>query len=204
MVLPEIKHADEAEGVESEVIRDWRIDYKDMLDMQYVYYIMREWFIDNGYVSRNDADFPETNLTVRVNPQMGTEMWIQWRFKKEVEPKKIALWRFDIAIDWHFLGLKDVDIVVKGKKVKAQKGQLELFGKSSLMFDAKKAFSRSDLFKSHKEWLFRKWYKKERSKMKIMLAEESERLQDAMKQYLKLTTYQPEEEISFWDQKPGS
>lgn len=203
MALPTIHHKYDPYGQYYTPMFDWRIDYKEIWDMQYVYYVAREWFIENLYTSRIDNEFPEKNMIVRVSPEIGTEMWISWRFEKKMEPVKSSLWRFDFDVDFHTIGMKDTEIVVNGKKVKAQKGQLEVYARAGVVFDYGQKMGNTSILGKQKTFLMKKWWQKQYKKYTGLLLEDGTKFQDAMKEYLKLPKYLTEEEAAFWKEKPG-
>ncbi|MAF34670.1 hypothetical protein CMO91_02390 [Candidatus Woesearchaeota archaeon] len=203
MAPPTIRNRWQVLGQKRTEVHRFRIDYKDVFDMQYVYYIAREWFIENDYATRIDNEFPEKSMIVRNNPEVGSEIWVMWRFEKTMPPKNNPMWRFDFHVDIHILGMKDVEIVVDGKKVQAQKGQLEFDCRANLLFDFENSWAKSPFFKGQSEFLYNKFYQKTFSKYKRLLTEEATKFQDAMKEYLKLDKYLPETEAEFWNQKPG-
>lgn len=202
MALPKITNKYTDYGEDKIPIHFFRIDYKQLFDINYIYYALRDWFIDNKWATRIDSEFPEQLMIVRDNPQFGKELWIQWRFEKTPQPEKTKLWKYVLDVDWHILGMKDAEIVVNGKKVKANKGQLELDVRANLIFDYSKSWAKTSILKAHKNWLMRNFYRKTFSKYKRVLHEEATKLQDAMKEYLRIKGYYEEKEMAFWDQRP--
>jgi len=124
-------------GVEYKTVTKFVVNYKDVFIFEDLYVLMYEWLVSNGYASRSDADFPERYYLDRTGAA-GKEVWIRWRCKKVPTAGTRKFWRFDLDIDIHVLGLKDVELVVQNKKMKANKGEVDVEVVANLIFDAGK------------------------------------------------------------------
>ena len=89
----------------------------------YFYYLFREWFVDNGWAGRlNEFDFRE-RLFLQRDSSRGSELWVYWRLKK---PSTDKLFFYECDINMHVLGLSTTEVVVKDRKLKANKGEAEV------------------------------------------------------------------------------
>ena len=100
------------------------------------------------------------------------------------------------------LTLKDVELAIKGKKVKAQKGELEVQIVASLVEDPKGKF-RKPWLKPFEFFIYKKLLRRQKEYHEDNLKEEATRFQESIKTYLKLETYLPEREhADFWRSTP--
>ncbi|MBN1644906.1 hypothetical protein JW851_02615 [Candidatus Woesearchaeota archaeon] len=115
-------------------IADYIVNFKDVFIMKSVYRLMREWFIEEGYATTSDKDFPEI-FYLEKEEKAGKEMWIRWRFSKSpLGGKMKAYWRYDFDVDVHVLALVPVETIVDNKKIKAEKGEVEVQVKANLVW----------------------------------------------------------------------
>src|SRR3989344_9541701 len=140
-------------------VKDWNISIKDTYNLEYLYQLIRQWGIQNGWAPGNDSDFQELFYVQRDHPTFGKEMRIRWRWNKEPEggPKKRedSLFWYQMDLDYHMLGIKDVEINWKGQKIKAQKGEFELDCAVYLVIDAGKKWEKS-IFKPFRDLIVKR------------------------------------------------
>ncbi|MBI4450406.1 hypothetical protein HY642_00390 [Candidatus Woesearchaeota archaeon] len=184
-------------------LANYAVTYKDVFSMSYFYLLMHEWLVDEGYATRSDEKFPETFYLQRENPQFGKELWIRWRLQKN--PMGSKLWRYDLDIDMHILGLKEVEVVSKGQKLKMDKGEVEVRVAANLVYDYENGFKNHPVLKDFRKAIFVWLLKKQFGQHKRGLISEAYRFQEALKTYLKLETYLPEREFAeFWAKRGES
>ncbi len=53
----------------------------------------------------------------------------------EADKKVTDYFKYVIALDWHILGMKDAEVELDGKKVKTNKGELEIVFKGTIVRD---------------------------------------------------------------------
>src|SRR3989338_1534528 len=105
-------------------IAQLKVNYKDVLDLKYLYLLMHEWLVEEGYAPRSDSEFKEVFYYQKEDPNAGNFYHFKWRFEKD--PPNTSLWKYILEVDTMVLTMKDVELAVKGKKVKAQKGEVEV------------------------------------------------------------------------------
>ncbi len=96
-----------------------------------LYDTLHEFMIDEGYAG-DDASFPEKYYWESRTQQRGREYWVWWRFTKQTETEFCIK---HIHIDLHGVGVKDVEIMYQGKKIKANKGKMEVIARAMLEVD---------------------------------------------------------------------
>lgn len=188
-------------GVERQEITSQQVTYKDVFSFSYLYKLTHEWIIDNGYAERGDEKFPEVFFLQRDNPATGKEYWFRWRTKKE--PQGVSkLFRYELDIDVHVLGLKEVEVAQQNKRFKADKGEVEVNVVGNLMIDYESAWEKHPILKKYKNFILYRLIKKKLEMHQLQVDKESKRFVDAIKTYLQLPTYMKEKEFGeFWAKK---
>ena len=181
----------------------FKFKHKDYFNLKYLYELMHEWFIEEGYAPREDPLFPETFYMHRETQTIGNEIWIYWRMtKKPIKDSKF--WKYDLDMDMHVVGLKDAELMHEGQKYKAQWGEPEIKIWAKLVFDYE-GWSKSKLLAPLFEVFQKRIVKKTMEAHKKELYREAYRFQESMKSYFKLSTHLPEREMqAFYETKtPG-
>jgi hypothetical protein len=179
--------------------KELRVLYRDICSLKYFYWMMHEWFIDNGWTagSRLDQDFPEVQCTLREQP-IGNELWFRWRFTKE-SPNG-ALYRWHIDLDAHVLGAKQVETIINGQKVKVDSAEIEVWINSlCLMMTAK--WENNALMKSFKDVLIKTIYRKAIDREEEQFEKVVWECEEMVKTYFKMPTYLPERQGNEFYQK---
>lgn len=169
------------------------VNRKDVFHLSNLYLLMHEWLIEHGYATRTDRDFPEKYYLNKEGPMYGgKEIWWRWRPDKyPLAPNK--LWRFDIDIDVHVLAMKDVEVIISGKKYKAQQGEVEVQVSANLVKDPEKILEKSAL-KDIKKMLYSRLWKQQFDMLEKQLYREAMEFRDAINTYLMIETYLPTKE----------
>ncbi|MFW6450507.1 MAG: hypothetical protein ACOCZ6_05625, partial [Nanoarchaeota archaeon] len=87
-----------------------------------LYDALHEYMIDEGYAKDNE-NFPEKYYWESRTQQKGKEYWIWWRCEQGTET---PFCKKRIDIDIHGANVKDIEIMYQNKKIKANKGKLEV------------------------------------------------------------------------------
>jgi len=104
--------------------------YKDVYDLAF------SWLKDSGYSIQEDL----YNEKLSAN---GKEIIIAWTANKKVTD----YFKYQIKIDWHILGMKDVEVEIDGKKVNTNKGEVEIVFKANIIKDYEKRWEDKPLWK---------------------------------------------------------
>ena len=188
------------ERTDTDEIATLKVNYKDVLDLKYLYLLMHEWLVEEGYAPSDDSAFEEIFYYQKEDPNAGNFYHFKWRFDKN--PPNTSLWKYQLEVDTMVLTMKDVELAVKGKKVKAQKGEVEVSIKGLIKSDPNNKFD-NKLLKPFKTYIFKKLLRKQSDHYADTLKTDLIRFQEAIKSYLKIETYLPEREYAdFWRQAP--
>ncbi len=180
-----------------------RVRHREEFHMKNLYILLHDWFIEEGWVERKDHEWPEHFYLLR-EAQIGTEMWIWWRFKKV--PEDNAYYRYLLDVFWHIVGAKDIEVMRQGKKYKTNWADLELMFQSRLEMDYQHETGKG--WRDHKllgpihEVFHKRIFKNELEKRRIDLYRDTYRAQEVVKTYLGMKTYMPEPEAhEYWPER---
>jgi hypothetical protein len=188
-------------GSEYKQVTKYVVNRKDVFHLANLYILMHEWLIEHGYASREDTAFPEKYYLHKEGPTFGgKEVWWRWRpTRYPLDPNK--LWRFDINIDVHVLTMKDVEVIISGKKYKANQGEVEIAVSANLLKDPDKILEKSAL-KDIKKLLYGRMWKQQFEMLEKELYKEAMQFRDALNTFLTIETYLPTKEWpEFWPKR---
>ena len=173
-----------------------KIVHKDVFNMEMIYFFLHEWMVEFNWAAPGEPDWPEV-LYLQREGAAGTELWIKWRFRKggsedqspltgnKNSEKTIFQWEMDM--DWHVLGMKEVEILVKGKKLKMNSAEVEIQFYPRIMLNPE--FKKEDIFNRMRDFLMKRYFKKKIDYEEDQLYIDATRLQEAIKGYFKLETF---------------
>jgi hypothetical protein len=184
------------DGIDAKEVTWFVVNRKDIFVIEYLYLLMHEWLLEHGYTTTLDVDFPEKYYWHREGPA-GKEIWWRWRPKRyPLGPNK--MWRFDLNIDVHVLPMKDVEVVLGGKKFKVNQGEVEVQVKAMLVKDPDKLIEKS-MFKDVKKLMFNRMWKQQFDALEREFYREAYEFRDAMNAFLQIETFLPSKEwAKFW------
>ena len=127
------------------IIEETKIKYKDVFHLKNLYTMLHEYLYEEGwygtpesrsgtskeltYASNAHSNIEKLYLEKFVQKglhQGGKEMWIWWRLQKMPDSKYNAYFKYHMDIDFHMVYMQDVEVVHQGKKLKIQKGEMEI------------------------------------------------------------------------------
>ncbi|RME78369.1 hypothetical protein D6774_01415 [Candidatus Woesearchaeota archaeon] len=164
-----------------EKIADFSIVYKDVFSWEWLYKTVHTWLNDEGWQAPEGGDKWKEKNFIQRNLPFGKEIWIWWRLQKK-RGKYIMTY---LDVEYHVLGMNDTEILHEGKKIKVQKGEVEVFIKAYIQRDPKGEISTLPWMRSKmvKNWFEKRWYKAEYDQELAKLYNDAYRLQHAIKQY---------------------
>jgi hypothetical protein len=101
--------------VEKDKIFEGKIKQTHIFNFKELYTFLFKWLADEGYLMF------EKNYSEKVTPT-GKEVEIEWEARKKVSD----YFRNLLVVKWRILGMTSVDAEENGKKVKLDKGQVEI------------------------------------------------------------------------------
>ncbi len=173
------------------------IKYEDVFSMKELYKAVRDWLISEGYATAKSSEKMEDFYLEKISPSGAKEIWVWWRTSKV--PHGSKYFEYHLNIDFHVLGMKDVEVMHQGQKVKANKGEVEIMINCYVELEAQYSFSKSFLGILGGQWfsnLFRKnIYKKQVDAHKKDLKGDLVKLQGFIKEFLELKSFLPKSEL---------
>src|SRR3989304_5430979 len=167
------------------------IKYEDVFSFKELYKAIREWFIANEYANdKKDEKMEKFYLEKQAGGSK--ELWIWWRNSKT--PHDSKYFKYVINIDFHVLNMKDVEIMHKGNKLKANKGEAEMLINCYLETEAEFELEKS-VFRSISNLFRKRVYRQETEQHKKDLQGELAALQHEIKQFLELKGFLPKSEL---------
>jgi hypothetical protein len=188
-----IKHRFTDFGQDRVPVAEWTIQVRDAYNLGYVYTMVHDWIVEEGWGPRDDSEFPETYYMQRENPSFGKEIWIRWRLTRSPPGPGKSIFHYMMDIEWKILGLKDTEIAWKGQKVKADKGEFEVACRAALIVDKSKEWKGWPLA-NIKEFYIRRQMRNKISMHKKNIYSDAYRFRDLIMNYLKLETFMPTKE----------
>jgi hypothetical protein len=185
-----IKHRYTDYDSEFKTIADYVINYKDIFIIKSAYRAMYEWFIEEGYTSRSDKDFPEIFFLDKEG-KAGKEMWFRWRFSKgPLGGKMKEFWRYDFDVDVHVLILVPVETIVDNKKIQAQKGEIEIQVKANLVWNWAKMIKKNSLLRPFRNIIYRVFLHDTRKRLELELYENAYGFRDAVANFFRIPHFE--------------
>jgi len=189
-----IKHRFTDFGKDKLDVAKWKVTVRDAYNMVYIYTMIHDWAMEEDWCSRDDSSFPETYYVNREDHKGRKEIWIRWRLEKHPEGMpKTSLWRYYMDLNWKVIGLAETEIVWKGQKVTADRGEFELECNAYLVIDTKNELSKG-AFKWAKDMYYKRVLKRQSAVHWKSIYGDAYRLRDLVMNYLKLETFMPEKE----------
>ncbi len=188
-------------GLDYETVTRYTVNRKDVFHASNLYLLLHEWLIEHGYATREDYKFPEKYYLNKEGPMFGgKEIWWRWRPQKlPLYPNK--LWRFDLDIDVHILTMKDVEVIIGGKKYKAQQGEAEVNVTANLVRDPDKLLEKS-AFKDLKKLLYGRMWKQQFDMLKKELYTDAMQFRDSINTFMTIETFLPtKENPEYWPKR---
>lgn len=144
-----------------------------------LYDALHEYMIEEGYAGDNDK-FPETYYWESRTQQKGREYWIWWRFNQGTAT---SFCKKHIDIDIHGAGVKDIEIMYQNKKIKANKGKLEIIIRGKLEVDPDDKWKNSRMG-FLRDIFFKRMWQKQRDEHKADLIDDLERIRAFVADFL--------------------
>ncbi|MEK6899867.1 MAG: hypothetical protein AABX05_01965, partial [Nanoarchaeota archaeon] len=120
------------------------------------------------------------------------EIWIRWRLFKPAENTPYLNYFLDV--DFHVIGLGPGEAIKDGKKIKADKGELEVTIRAFIEKNYEEEFAKHGLLKNVLNIFSQRIYRKALEQRRLDLYREAYVLQTYIKQWFRLKTYHPYEE----------
>jgi len=161
------------------------IENEETFHMKNLYKMIHDWLPEEGFVSIYDDDNPEVFYLERILGTGAKEHRIWWRCLRT--PGKSGYYRYFLKIDFMTLNMKSIEVMHQGHKMKTDRGDciIRIWAYLQLDYDRK---WREGLLKRLDPLFRHRIYKAQIEAYRVDLYKTIYRLQNVIKQYLKLKT----------------
>lgn len=186
-------------------IPEFRVWYSDVFLLRGLYIMLHELLLEEGWHGI-DTDPDHTDIETLYSENVyqrgihrgGKEIWFWWRAYKFPESKYSGYLRNRLDIDARTAYLQNVEVVHQGKKMLAQRGEIEMFFRARIESDYKEEKWENHWFLKYMQPIYEKRIiHTEIEKREKELWRDVYRIQAKVKQYFQLRTFVPVPEPFF-------
>lgn len=169
-----------------------KIKFKDIFDLKDFYVALHEWMLEHQWKDKEEGnDHWESLYYEMIRAGGAKEMWLWWRlFKPAPEASYLSYY---LDLDFHVIGLTDMEVIKDGKKIKTNKGEVEISLNSFLELKYTSKFAEHPFLKFFEGMFTRRIYSSKTEREKE-LYQEVYALNNYIRQWFKLKRYLPYEE----------
>jgi hypothetical protein len=186
------KREDISSGQRDILVSKIIVQNEDTFHLKNLYKLIHDWLDEEGFVDlygdRGTDGNPEVFYLERLSGTGSREHRIRWRCIKT--PNDSKYYRYFVKIDFTTINMKSIEVMHQGYKMKTDRGDVGITIEAWLQLDYDEEWDRNSFLKSRFiQKLFRnRIYKEQIESHKIDLYKTIYRLQNIIKQYLKLRT----------------
>lgn len=166
------------------VVPDMNINYKDIYHLKNLYKMVRDWVLAEGF---GPDKYMEKLYFQKDTQTGGSEHQIWWT----VEKIRNSYIKYRIDIYYHTLTMNKTDVVIKGQKMKVDKGELDLHLKGTMMYDYDNKWEKSKFMGFFHDFFRKRLMKDNFKKLEDEFIFDVYRLHAHVKQYLELKQMHP-------------
>ena len=185
-------------------VPEFRVKFSDVFSLRNLYIMLHELLLEENWKGPNSepdhADIEtlySENVYQRGIHRGGKEIWFWWRAIKYPEGKYSGYLVNKLDIDAHIVYLQNVEVVHQGKKINAQRGEIELFFRARIESDYNNEWEKHWFLKYMKPIYEKRILHVEIEKREKELWRDVYRIQAKVKQFLQLRTFVPVPEPFF-------
>ena len=165
----------------------FRFKYKDVFHMKNFYTHLHDWLNEHEWIDREGKDHFEDLYFEKIEPGDYKEIHVWWRPIK----KGTDFYRYKMLINFKVLYMKSTEIMYKGKKLKVDKGEVEMKIWSNLELDWNKKWRSHPILKHFYEMYVKRIMWSELLRNKLLLYRETMEMHNWMKSFLQMKTFLP-------------
>jgi hypothetical protein len=166
------------------------VENEETFHMKNLYKLIHDWLDEEGfrdiYGERGTSGNPEVFYLERILGTGAKEHRIRWRCVKD--PTNSDYYRYFIKIDFTTINMKSIEIMHQGYKMKTDRGDCIIDIEAWLQLDYKGEWVTHPILKKVDKLFRNRIYKEQIETHKVNLYKTVYRLQNTIKQYLKLKT----------------
>lgn len=172
------------------LVSQMEIENEDTFHMKNLYKMIHDWLLEEGFVDQfDDTENPEIFYLERILGTGLKEHRIWWRVLRYPGGKASSgYYRYFLKIDFLTLNMKSIEVMHQGHKMKTDRGDCIIKIWAWLQLDYDKKWRNSDFLMRFDKLFRNRIYKAQIEAYKVDLYKTTYRLQNVIKQYLKLKT----------------
>ena len=163
---------------------NWELEYEDVFHFKNLYKEVHDYLDDEGWKDPDGGTNWEFLYFERTKPDGKQEHHIWWRVQKIINDYV----RFIIKLDWQTLNTSKKEVMQNGKKFKAYQCNVIFRCEAYVQLDWQNKWQSSPIAKYFDEFYRKRIFKPFIEKYKLELYRDAYKLNDHIKQYLKLKT----------------
>jgi len=167
-----------------EAPKELTLEYEGMCLLKDFARLVHDWLMERGYqdLAGREDKYLESFYFEKIT-QKGKDIYMWWRTKRPGQHKYIE---YNINLDFDIKEVKDLEIVYKGQKLKANSGKIKLFIRGRVIFDEKGELEKSFFGKLFWKSFITRHYKKDLDQATRELESDCTELMTYIKQYLEM------------------
>lgn len=163
---------------------------EQVFSLKNFYKYVHDWMVEEGFDCLNGKEVPEVFYAEKRSQSGMRENRIWWRFKMSTDNPRIT---YFVNINWLILAMTDTQAVVGGEKMKAQKGEVNMFVTSFMETEyadiKKNKIFNIPFFANMFHTFEKKVHRPLKEGYEKELVDMMKRLQEELKSYLSLNSY---------------
>ena len=171
-------------------VAEFEVEHEDVFHLKNLYKLIYEWLIMHDFYSSDSNskkdDKIENFYWQRILQNGNSEHHIWWRTHHI--PRNNNYYKYFLKFDFQTLNMGKTEVMVRGKKMSTNSGDVILRCKAYVMLDYKREWRDHPFLKHVHRWFLKYYYKKHVDFLKTELWVTTYKLQDTIKQYLSMKT----------------
>ncbi len=165
-------------------IYGFKIKYNDVWDFKEFYVNLHDYLKDKGWKDHGRDSDDYEYYWFEQDDGNRKEYYVKWKMYKNIPGSKL----FKYYLDWsaHLVPLNKHEFILDGKKMKADKGEIEMNMYFYLHEDPEGIFQRNWFMKKIHDFFFKRFWKKEKLMKIVGLLKESGEIQQTIKKWFKI------------------
>lgn len=177
----------EGKGEHSILVAKIEIENEETFHLKNLYKLIHDWLSEESFVDIYGEDVnPEIFYFEKILGSGAKEHRILWRCYKI--PAKSQYYRYFLKINFLTINMKSIEVMHQGHKMKTDRGDLIINIEAYLQLDYNERWRKNPLLKNFDRLFRNRIYKAQIESYKTDLYKMTYRLQNIIKQYLKLKT----------------
>ncbi|MBS3165357.1 hypothetical protein J4439_08060 [Candidatus Woesearchaeota archaeon] len=165
--------------------------YGGVFHYKYLYMAAYDWITEHGWRAYEEDDKVET-LYAEDHDARGRKVWIWWRLQKGGDS---SYYHYFLDVNFLGLGVTDVEVVKDGKKVHAQKGELDIIIRPWIEVDYGGRWAKHWLLKNFNDLFQKRVFKGDIEQREVEMLREVYQFHGMLKKTLEMKVFTEDKEL---------